>query len=94
MLGEAVGPVLQGLPHHRGDGVVVEAGLALHAFGDEVVPPSPCGASAAQPPPDLTVVIRCASALVKPVKCIAKRTIINLFIEGRLIAQGHLRAFH
>ena len=47
--------------------MVVKAAAAPHALGDEVIAPSSCGASAAQPPPDLAVVVRCAPALVKPV---------------------------
>ena len=66
LLGQDVGPVLERLPDHRTDFRIVEASVrSLEDLPDEKSPPASVASGAADPPPDLTLVVVGSTPLKK-----------------------------
>ena len=66
LLGQDVGPVLERLPDHRTDFRIVEASVrSLEDLPDEKSPPASIASGAADPPPDLALVVVGSTPLKK-----------------------------
>ena len=67
-LSQSVAPVLQGLPHHRGDSEVVISATRPHNFSDEIVLLATFHPGAFCPSAHLALIVLCATTRIKPLE--------------------------